>query len=146
MLYHTCPVLTPPQDLIIDFALSDAADAANKAGEKVLVEGTYTVQVRLEIVANPTYGVDENNNPKPIFKATKTITELAEVELTFDADGNPRLGGQTQITISHNALQTALEMNDFYLPTEADYNAFQTALSSASVKIVVEQTAFVPAT
>jgi hypothetical protein len=32
-------------------------------------------------------------------------------------------------------------MNDFYLPTEADYNAFQTALSSASVKIVVEQIA-----
>jgi hypothetical protein len=69
---------------------------------------------------------------------------LAKVELTFDAKNNPRLGGQTQITIPYSDLQTALEMNTFNLPTEADYNAFQTALSSASVKIVVEQTAFSP--
>ena len=131
-LYDTHPVLTPTQDLIIDFALSDAAQ---KTGDTVLVEGTYTVEVRLEIVANPTY------NNQSIFTAATPIAVLANVSLTFDSDNNPQLGGQTQITIPYSELQAALAMNTFNLPTEADYNAFQTALSSASVKIVVEQIA-----
>ena len=134
-LYDTFPVLTPTQDLIIDFALSDAANAANKAGSNVLVEGVYQIQVRLEIVANPTY------NNQSIFTAATPIAVLANVSLTFDPDGNPKLGGQTQITIPYSELQKALAMNTFNLPTEADYNAFQTALSSASVKIVVDQIA-----